>query len=44
MTDSNGIALAEPVEILVADDEPADADLCVRALKRKKGRHPHRVG
>ena len=36
MTDSNGIAPAEPVEILLAEDEPSDADLCMRALKRKK--------
>ncbi len=36
MTDSSGIAPAEPVEILLAEDEPSDADLCLRALKRKK--------
>lgn len=36
MTDSNDIAPAEPVEILLAEDEPSDADLCMRALKRKK--------
>ena len=36
MTDSNDIAPAEPVEILIAEDEPSDADLCMRALKRKK--------
>ena len=38
MTD-NSIAPAEPaepVEILLAEDEPSDADLCMRALKRKK--------
>ena len=35
MTDSNSIAPAEPVEILLAEDEPSDADLCMRALKRK---------
>jgi two-component system response regulator len=36
MTDHNDIAPAEPVEILLAEDEPSDADLCLRALKRKK--------
>ena len=36
MTDSNDIAPAEPVEILLAEDEPSDADLCMRALHRKK--------
>ena len=36
MTDSSSIAPAEPVEILLAEDEPSDADLCMRALKRKK--------
>ncbi|MGO9217539.1 MAG: response regulator [Streptosporangiaceae bacterium] len=35
MTDSNSIAPAEPVEILLAEDEPTDADLCMRALKSK---------
>ena len=35
MNDSNDIAPAEPVEILLAEDEPSDADLCMRALKRK---------
>ena len=36
MTDSNSIAPAEPVEILLAEDEPSDADLCMRVLRRKK--------
>jgi two-component system response regulator len=36
MTDSSGIVPVEPVEILLAEDEPSDADLCMRALKRKK--------
>jgi two-component system response regulator len=36
MTDSNGSSPAEPVEILLAEDEPSDADLCMRALRRKK--------
>ena len=36
MTDSSGTAPAEPVEILLAEDEPSDADLCMRALQRKK--------
>ncbi len=36
MTDSNGTAQAEPVEILLAEDEPSDADLCLRALTRQK--------
>ena len=36
MTNSNDIGPAEPVEILLAEDEPSDADLCLRALKRKK--------
>ena len=36
MTDSNDIAPAEPVEILLAEDEPSDADLCMRALQRRK--------
>ena len=35
MTGSNPIAPAEPVEILLAEDEPSDADLCMRALRRK---------
>ncbi len=35
MTDNSGIAPAEPVEILLAEDEPSDADLCMRALRRK---------
>ena len=35
MTDGYDIGLAEPVEILLAEDEPSDADLCMRALKRK---------
>lgn len=35
MTDSNDIAPAEPVEILLAEDEESDADLCMRALRRK---------
>jgi CheY-like chemotaxis protein len=36
MADSNDIAPAEPVEILLAEDEPSDADLCMRALQRRK--------
>jgi two-component system response regulator len=36
MTVSNDIGPAEPVEILLAEDEPSDADLCMRALRRKK--------
>jgi CheY-like chemotaxis protein len=36
MTDSSGTGPAEPVEILLVEDEPSDADLCMRALKRKK--------
>ena len=36
MTDSSDTGPAEPVEILLAEDEPSDADLCIRALKRKK--------
>jgi two-component system, response regulator len=39
MTDSNDIAPAGPVEILLAEDEPSDADLCMRALKRKNVAH-----
>ena len=35
MTDSNDTRPAEPVEILLAEDEPSDADLCMRALRRK---------
>jgi two-component system response regulator len=35
MTDSNDTGPAEPVEILLAEDEPSDADLCMRALQRK---------
>jgi len=35
MTDSNDTSPAEPVEILLAEDEPSDADLCMRALRRK---------
>jgi DNA-binding response OmpR family regulator len=35
MTVSNDNGPAEPVEILLAEDEPSDADLCMRALKRK---------
>ena len=35
MTDSNSTDPAEPVEILLAEDEPSDADLCMRALRRK---------
>ena len=36
MTDSISTGPAEPVEILLAEDEPSDADLCMRALRRKK--------
>ena len=36
MTGSDDTAAAEPVEILLAEDEPSDADLCMRALKPKK--------
>jgi hypothetical protein len=35
MTASNDTGRAEPVEILLAEDEPSDADLCMRALQRK---------
>jgi two-component system, response regulator len=35
MTDSNDTGPVEPVEILLAEDEPSDADLCMRALQRK---------
>jgi CheY-like chemotaxis protein len=35
MTDINDTSPAEPVEILLAEDEPSDADLCLRALRRK---------
>ena len=35
MTDSHDTSPAEPVEILLAEDEPSDADLCMRALRRK---------
>lgn len=36
MTDLIDISPVEPVEILLAEDEPSDADLCMRALRRKK--------
>jgi two-component system response regulator len=36
MTDSSDTGPAEPVEILLVEDEASDADLCMRALKRKK--------
>jgi CheY-like chemotaxis protein len=36
MTDSNDTGPAEPAEILLAEDEPSDADLCMRALLRIK--------
>jgi two-component system, response regulator len=39
MTDSNDTSPAEPVEILLAEDEPSDADLCMRALRRKNVAH-----
>ena len=35
MTDSSSIAAGEPAEILLAEDQPTDADLCMRVLKRK---------
>jgi two-component system, response regulator len=36
MTDGTNTRPAEPVEILLAEDEPSDADLCMRALQRRK--------
>ena len=35
MTDLNDTGPVEPVEILLAEDEPSDADLCIRALRGK---------
>lgn len=36
MTEStNNIAAGEPAEILIAEDQPTDADPCMRVLKRK---------
>jgi two-component system, response regulator len=36
MTERIHTGRAEPVEILLAEDEPSDADLCMRALQRRK--------
>ena len=36
MNGSSHIPAVEPVEILLAEDEPSDADLCMRALERKR--------
>ena len=35
MTGSDSTTAAEPAEILLAEDQPTDADLCMRVLKRK---------
>jgi two-component system, response regulator len=35
MTDRNDTGPLEPVEILLADDEPSDADLRIRVLRGK---------
>jgi two-component system response regulator len=36
MPDGNGTSPAGPAEILLVEDEPADADLCLRELARQR--------